>query len=56
MKKFNEFREYDCSTWKCKRKVIGYEWGDHWCIKDRKRVQRLRQKDGRDYAITRTPK
>ncbi len=44
MKKFDELRDYKCSTWKCKRKVITYEFGDHWCIKDLKRIKRLRNK------------
>lgn len=37
-----EFEDCDCSTENCKRPVVAYEWGDHWCEVDLKRVAKLR--------------
>jgi len=36
-----EYKQYTCSTWKCKRPVVSYERGDHWCAVDLKRVRKL---------------
>lgn len=41
------FNKEKCSTWKCKRKVIAYEYGDYWCSIDLRRIKTLRKKDGR---------
>lgn len=41
MKK-SKFNRFKCSTDKCKRPVIAYEFGDHWCKQDLKRVTKLR--------------
>lgn len=38
----DEFINYKCSTENCKRPVVAYEWGDHWCKKDLDRVAKLR--------------
>lgn len=36
-----EFEDVECSTEKCKRPVVAYERGDHWCAVDLKRVKKL---------------
>lgn len=42
-----DFSDYECSTWKCKRKVVAYEYGDHWCKKDLIRIRAIRAREGR---------
>ena len=43
MKKDKTFDNNKCSTQNCKRPVVAYEWGDHWCTVDLKRVAKLRE-------------